>query len=213
MALYPSFAYPGGKAKLAPLIVQAFHPSTTRLVDVFAGRGNVSWAAMYFRPEYKFWMNGKGTAEFLRCFNPPGKKGSFYKLKETVLNAVADLPADKKEFEKLFTLVPQAPNPDYYHKLKGQRNPSALPVVGEIWQHLAHKEAKLQEGYVCFQGGSYDANCTKGYKGARGGVTPKGWATKCELAYEYINQHRPRITEWDFRKVLARCTSHDMVYL
>jgi len=206
---YPAFPYPGGKVNLAPLIVRAFHPSATRLVDVFTGRGNLTWAAMYYRPQQfnKFWMNGVGTAEFLRSF------GQFYRLKEAFLNAIGE-----EEQKKLgWTLTPAPTSPQHYRILKSRLNPQARPVASQIMQHLAHKDAIQMEPYVTFQGGSYAANCAKGSNSSatawRGGVSPQGWRKKCEFAHQYIQRYRPRITSWDFKKVLSRCTSHDMVYL
>lgn len=206
---YPAFPYPGGKVNLSPLIVRAFHSSPTRLVDVFSGRGNVTWATMYYRPQQfkSFWMNGVGTAEFLRCF------GSFYMLKKIFIEAVESFP-ERLPFT-VGSLTPPPTSSKYYRKQKGHHSPGI--TRRDAIAYLNHKNSVMMEPYVTFQGGSYAANCAKGSNSSdsawRGGVSPMGWRKKCELAHQYVQRHRPRITAWDFKKVLARCTSHDMVYL
>lgn len=58
----PTFAYPGGKARLAPRIVSMLPTSGHRFVDVFAGRGNVTWAAMLALNYDHWWLNEAGDA-------------------------------------------------------------------------------------------------------------------------------------------------------
>src|SRR5437016_2727766 len=43
---YPVFSYPGGKARLSRTICELAPPTGKVFCDVFAGRGNVTWAAV-----------------------------------------------------------------------------------------------------------------------------------------------------------------------
>lgn len=59
----PAFAYPGGKARLANRIVGMLDIGAKRYVDVFAGRGNVFFAAASLHYE-EYWLNDPVTAKF-----------------------------------------------------------------------------------------------------------------------------------------------------
>lgn len=61
----PAFAYPGGKARLANRIVGMLPVNAKRYVDVFAGRGNVFFAAASLHYD-EYWLNDPVTAKFFR---------------------------------------------------------------------------------------------------------------------------------------------------
>jgi len=214
---FPSFAYPGGKAKLAPQIVRMFYPFCTRFVDVFSGRGNVTWAAMYYctpltgagyvpaseeeairlTPHFdKFWMNCMGTRDFIRSL------GGFYWLKEFLTRAAGR------------TTLPPPPTRPLYDQMKSQvlATPSVNPTRRGVTSFLKHADAMLMEGYACYQGGDYEGSRQKG-DNTYGGVSPEGWRTKCLLATNFLSLYKPRITAWPYQRVLAQCGPNDMVYL
>ncbi len=63
----PTFPYPGGKAKLAKRLLSYLEPREV-FVDVFGGRGNVLFRAMYDGyPARKWWINDLATAKFFRA--------------------------------------------------------------------------------------------------------------------------------------------------
>jgi len=61
---YPVFSYPGGKARLSRPICELAPPSGKVFCDVFAGRGNVTWAAMTLLGYESYWINAVGTDKF-----------------------------------------------------------------------------------------------------------------------------------------------------
>lgn len=62
----PAFAYPGGKARLANRIVGMLDIGAKRYVDLFAGRGNVFFAAATLHYD-EYWLNDPVTAKFFRA--------------------------------------------------------------------------------------------------------------------------------------------------
>lgn len=62
----PAFAYPGGKARLANRICGMLDIRAKRYVDVFAGRGNVFFAAAALHYD-EYWINDPVTAPFFRA--------------------------------------------------------------------------------------------------------------------------------------------------
>src|SRR5579863_4746494 len=52
---YPTFTYPGSKARLSGTICELAPPSGKIFCDVFAGRGSVTWAAMTLLDYEQYW--------------------------------------------------------------------------------------------------------------------------------------------------------------
>jgi DNA adenine methylase len=83
----PTFAYPGGKAKLAKRIA-AMLPSGKRFVEPFAGRGNIYFQVAALGMYDSYWLNDLQTAPFLNTLRiahilsvpKPGKE-SLYKYR------------------------------------------------------------------------------------------------------------------------------------
>lgn len=63
----PMLAYPGGKARLAPKLVQMMPESGRCYLEPFAGRGNVFWAAALSLNFEQWWLNDTQTAPFFRA--------------------------------------------------------------------------------------------------------------------------------------------------
>lgn len=61
---YPTFTYPGSKARLSGTICELAPPSGKIFCDVFAGRGSVTWAAMTLLDYEQYWINAVGTDKF-----------------------------------------------------------------------------------------------------------------------------------------------------
>ncbi|MGA7796131.1 MAG: DNA adenine methylase [Candidatus Acidiferrales bacterium] len=86
-AKIPTFSYPGGKARLAKRIA-AMLPSGKRLVEPFAGRGNVYFYVASHGMYPSYWLNDIQTAPFLNTLRighilsvPKGGKESLYKYR------------------------------------------------------------------------------------------------------------------------------------
>ena len=60
----PGFAYPGGKVRLRKWLVSMMPRKGRRFVDLFAGRGNVSWLAMCALGFQEWWLNDIYTKPF-----------------------------------------------------------------------------------------------------------------------------------------------------
>jgi site-specific DNA-adenine methylase len=69
---YLSIPYPGGKARLAPFIVEALPQEGRLFVDPMVGRGNVFWAAASVLKYTKWWINDTQTAPFFNAIRAIG---------------------------------------------------------------------------------------------------------------------------------------------
>ena len=64
----PTFRYPGGKSQLSSIICKYIPLRGRKFVDVFAGRGNITFRAMAEGLDYREWvLNDIGRAPFLRA--------------------------------------------------------------------------------------------------------------------------------------------------
>jgi site-specific DNA-adenine methylase len=70
----PSFAYPGGKVRMAATILPLIPPSGHIYCEPFAGRGNVFFAAAGILNYESWWLNDLRTAEFFECLRDYGDK-------------------------------------------------------------------------------------------------------------------------------------------
>lgn len=86
-----SFPYPGGKASLSSEIIKYIPPKGRKFVDVFGGRGNVTFRAIASGLDYQEWiLNDILTAPFFRAIRDYGAefkatentKAEFYRLAE-----------------------------------------------------------------------------------------------------------------------------------
>jgi D12 class N6 adenine-specific DNA methyltransferase len=174
--MIPKFAYPGGKGRIARWICAQLPPSGSRFVDVFAGRGNVTWAAMMLLDYKSFWINDLQTIPF------------FNQLRISHLYRVPE--PGRQAFEKYREYSRGKVLPD------GRRFPKGFPP------------SMLMEAFLAYDGGTFENAGRKG-----GGVTPMGFAKKMAAARGLLILHEPRITRWDYRKVLRECTAGDVVYI
>jgi D12 class N6 adenine-specific DNA methyltransferase len=89
-----AFSYPGSKARIAKRICELLPPSGDRFVDVFAGRGNVTFAVMAVLSYERFWINDSGTDPFFRTLKvgfpadrlPARGKENYKRHKEMMLH-------------------------------------------------------------------------------------------------------------------------------
>jgi site-specific DNA-adenine methylase len=70
---YPTIPYPGGKGRLAPILVSFMPPKGRLYLEPFAGRGNVFWAACSSRLGFQKWaLNDIRTARFFEAVRTIG---------------------------------------------------------------------------------------------------------------------------------------------
>ena len=91
---FPTVPYPGGKGRLASILV-GFMPKKGRLYrEPFAGRGNVAWAAMSSKLEFEQWeLNDMFTAPFFEAIREIGDTMEVYgTVQGRILPAMGPLP-------------------------------------------------------------------------------------------------------------------------
>jgi hypothetical protein len=216
----PHFAYPGGKARHAKRIISLFPPVGDRFVDVFAGRGNLTWAVMSSLNYRRYWINAVGTYHFfneIRFLGPAPVAGQYLfkdRTREFYEKSKAETVGANRQ-----QLIPQleqiiAAHPD----VPDQGKVSVRQVVGWLKEaqakateeHDRQPTSTATEGYVSRDGGTF----SKGPK-VGAGITKKGMSRLFYGAGVLLekNWKRTKLTAIDYRDVLAQCTKHDMVYL
>jgi site-specific DNA-adenine methylase len=71
----PIFPYPGGKGRLSPKIVEYIPKKGRKFIDLFAGRGNITFRAISERLDYREWvLNDNLTGPFFRAIRDHGDK-------------------------------------------------------------------------------------------------------------------------------------------
>jgi len=81
---------------MGKLLVSMMPPVGNWFVDAFAGRGNVTWAAMTCRMGYKqWWMNDLYTADFLRAIQTHG----------AAIEIPLTIPAMRHQYKNFFTRI------------------------------------------------------------------------------------------------------------
>lgn len=182
--IIPTFSYPGAKARLARRICALLPPSGKRFIDPFSGRGNVVWAAMSLLDYQSYWINDIQTSAF------------FHQLSGSPIWAIPkrgrnDPKSLRSSYNKMKEYSRGKVLPD------GRRFPPKFPP------------SSLLEPLLTFSGGRYS---DAGFRGGGGGVSSAGFKRKVDAARELMKTHQTRITNWDYRKVLAECTDEDTLF-
>jgi site-specific DNA-adenine methylase len=151
----PTFPYPGGKGRLSPKIVEYIPKIGRKFVDVFGGRGNVTFRAIAEGLDYREWvLNDILTARFFRSIRDHGDK----------------FKATEKSHEQY----------ERYAELAKHGDPDAL----------------LMEPFLCFNGGTYEANKLKGKGGGR--RTPESYTNIVRLACQSLRDKNVKISALDW---------------
>ncbi len=225
----PHFAYPGGKARHQKCIVSLFPPVGDRFVDVFAGRGNLTWAVMSMLNYRRYWINAVGTYHFfneIRFLGPAPVVGQYLfkdRTREFYEKSKAQtLGVNRQQvIDELEEIIAAHPEVDFTRPAVAGAKFSVIDLLN--W----HKEAQAKateehdrqpaspatEGYVSRDGGTFDSRGASMRVGA--GITKKGMSRLFYGAGVLLekNWKRTKLTQLDYREVLAQCTKHDMVYL
>jgi hypothetical protein len=189
---------------LAQGICTLFPPSGPRFVDVFAGRGNISWAAMTLLNYKRHWINALGTRDFFDGIKygiyavPERDPKVYHTMKERMKNPPEHRKVPMSSLRILHPEVVRGIDADGLVKLKFPKS------------HHKAQPAQLLEGFLTFSGGTY---AQAGARVGPGGSASKGYERRLALAGKLMYEKRPRLTALDYRKVLAECKSTDMVYL
>jgi hypothetical protein len=150
----PSFPWPGGKAALSSEIIKYIPKKGSKLIDLFAGRGNISFRAMHEGLQYEEWiLNDPLTHRFFMAIKDQGDK--FVAAERT-----------KEEYDRCALLAKSG-------------DPYAL----------------LMEPFLCYDGGTYEAN---GMRGDGGGRTAASHTKHVHRACELMREHNVRNTNLDW---------------
>jgi site-specific DNA-adenine methylase len=197
----PRFGYPGSKCNLAKRIVQMLPPEGQRFVDVFAGRGNVTFAVSQLLNYKTFWMNDHKSFPFfdaLRGTDPTPN--------------ISDA-----DYQRLTQAAKGQDNSLSYPRMRSAKKRGQWMEWVETCTalsgnpHLRATNVHLVEALLCYSGGYYGSSGPK----SRGPIPSHQMAfqRRCSRAGDIMLALKMRVTGWDYRRVLDQLGSTDMVYL
>jgi hypothetical protein len=227
--LFPGFAYPGAKVRLGRQLAAMLPPEGKRFVDLFAGRGNVTWAVMSLLRYEEFWLNDIQSFPFLdglkhsRIYATPEWRyrsevrgpDMFVRMKNRNEGGLRPVGKDWQEvWYVAYTAAYTAALQEGKSKKKAKKKAESLGWIaanrGTGTRHpRRYPPAPLLEGYLTYSGGTYTGVGKRGKTG--GGVTREGFAINVRRARELIEEHQPLITRLDYREVLKQCDPDDVV--
>ena len=181
----PIFAYPGSKGRLAERLCSLMPQNNKRLrfVDVFAGRGNVAWAAMSLLPYSRYWLNdiNPRIISFFRCLSTGAAS------RVTVPDRWYAVP------KKHFVL---------HKKLLEMREARTLPV--------GIPSTILLEPYLSFNGLGYSRG---GRRTSGRHISPSSYKENLLTATALMESHDVKLTSLPFEEVLDSLGPDNFVYL
>jgi hypothetical protein len=210
------FSYPGSKNRLAPHILRLLPMSGERFVDVFAGRGSVSFAVLANLQYEKMWINAKGTHEFFEALQFLGS----FPHKDTRLRFFRNYQVPQRskaayEREKAFTVRASLLDQALMYEEAGRPDLGAdirRELAGLPEEEQRQPCRKIAEAFLSFGGGTFSAN---GRRVGKGGPGRQGFISRAMSASDilYENRNRITITHLDYRSVLAELGPGDVAYL
>jgi hypothetical protein len=225
----PHFSYPGGKARHAKRIVSLFPPVGDRFVDVFAGRGNITWAVMSMLNYRSYWINALGTIDFFReiRFLGPAPVAGQYLFKDRTREFYEKSKAEtvganrQQLIPQLEQIIAAHPEVDFTQPAVAGGKVSVRQILGWLKEAQAKATEKhnrqpaslATECYVSRDGGTYNSRGASMRTGS--GITKQGMSRLFYGAGVLLekNWKRTKLTAIDYRDVLAQCRPGDMVYL
>jgi site-specific DNA-adenine methylase len=171
---------------MAKRIIALLPATGYRFVDVFAGRGNISWAVMQDLDYEKFWLNDLQTRPFLNG------------LKQSHKRAIPEVSRQDASLRELHERMKQR------HSIMGRKFPYGDGMYGD-------SVSALFAPLLNFSGNSYDGGGTRSKK--RGGVSSQTFEKNVRGAHALMMRYKPRLSQLDYRKVLSVCNDRNMVYL
>lgn len=208
-SLIPTFAYPGGKARLGKHIVPMLPPKGERYVEVFAGRANLFFRVAQLLKYRSFWLNDTQTYSFLLSLCTYGALDALGRGTVPPRNGRIT-----HDLMRHFTM--EAVLEDHVHY-----NPLRKQLLEQIWRQRPdlHKwagetrasSAAVLEPFLVRSGNRYGKAGVRGEIG--GGVSRATYERYLRLGSEIMMRTQPRITWLDYRAVLKECGAGDVVYL
>jgi hypothetical protein len=233
----PSFAYPGAKYNLAPKLCALMPRDCNRFIDLFAGRGNVTWAAMCDRTLHfeEFWLNDLLTFPFFAALLAADKfavprrsrelfnemrwrgKHGFSALQqpwllspETWIYNVRETQRKKLGWDQIIVRGTPADGAVTNASSMGIAGvPVKIPGAVDIIRLLS--EAYLLESYLSFSGGGYTKASMRGAEG-RGGPSRDGYGQSLLAAQKLLQTRNAKITALDYHAVLDALRPGDFVF-
>ncbi len=177
--------YQGSKRQIAPLILQHFPATASRLVEPFAGSAAVSIAMAASRRAAQFWINDAHSP--------------LIELWERIMRCPDEL-ADTYTFLWNDQLGRER---EYFNTVRHRFNTEHAP--GDFLYLLA-RCVKAAIRYNA--NGEFNNTPDNRRKGAR--PTEMRRRLRCTAA---LFRERTRLTSWDYTKVLDNCTEEDLIYM
>lgn len=177
--------YQGSKRKLAPRILPHFPKDASRIVEPFAGSAAITIAAASRGLAAKFWINDAHTP-----------------LMDLWREIIENPDAISLAYAKLWNA--QLGNErEFFDIVRSRFNQSHRPVD---FLYLLARCVKAAIRYN--SNGEFNNTPDNRRKGAR----PAEMRQRLEHASSLL-QGRTKITAWDYKKVLDKCTENDLVYM
>lgn len=185
--------------------------SGTRFVDVFSGRGAVTWHVMTLLDYKRYWINALGTYDFFKELRwiGPAPAGVHLTIKNRTKRVYKEA---KRETlgSTIDALIPELQTAGAQQIVDLLKRGREISTEKELKQPLS----PVKESYLSFQGGTYNSSGLRG-TASRGGVSRDGMRRSFQNAGLLLekNWKRVKLTGLDYREVLEQCKPSDMVYL
>ena len=177
--------YQGSKRQIAPVILQKFPVTVSRLVEPFAGSAAISLAVATRRRTERFWIND-AHAPLIDLWREIIHRPDALAAKYT------HLWNDQLGRER-----------EYFDKVRDRFNDTHVPAD---FLYLLARCVKAAIRYNA--NGEFNNTPDNRRKGARPAEMRR------RICYASALLHgRIRLTAWDYKKVLAQCTDEDLVYM
>jgi site-specific DNA-adenine methylase len=202
----PRFAYQGGKGKLAKHIIRLLPCSGKRLIEPFAGRGNVYFHVAQRLDYAEFWLNDPYMCRF------------FVALMHSMEDAMEWMLPERQNVDNEFYKLLKRRAEESIKKEKSglgisydrKYRPAVLSDGSKVWAVEQYPPLFVIECFLSYSGGTYES----GMKGpSQKNISNKGFMRSVSLAHEIMQRTKPRLTNCDYKDVLVECGPDDVVYL
>ncbi len=177
--------YQGSKRQIASTILQYFPDDVSRLVEPFAGSAAISIAVAARRLAQRFWIND-AHAPLIDLWR------EIIQRPDALAERYADLWNDQLGRER-----------EYFDEVRDRFNETHAPAD---FLYLLARCVKAAIRYNT--NGKFNNTPDNRRKGAR----PREMRRRIFLASTLLS-NRTRLSSWDYRKVLNKCTREDIVYM
>jgi len=177
--------YQGSKRQIAPTMLQHFPAKVSRLVEPFAGSAAVSIAVAARRRAGRFWINDAHTPLI------------------NLWREIIERPASLVEKYTSLWKDQLGRERDYFDQIRDRFNEEHDPA------DFIYLLARCVKAAIRYNArGEFNNTPDNRRKGAR----PAEMRRRIFQASELLRE-RTRLTDWDYKRVLAQCTSADLIYM